>query len=271
VSANTVELKHAIDASSGVTAISFERKDENGQFESIGEVPVTSNTVTFLDTDVDVHSKSYIYQARIIDSCGRPGVASNSAQTILLSLITDDTRMINYLSWNGYAEFNGGVIGYNVYRGLDGVYSGPPIATLPPTIRSLEDDVNAIPFQGKICYLVDAIEGSNVFNDPQISRSNEECAVFDPLVYIPNAFVPDGVNKLFVPVLNFFDPKDYEFIIFDRLGRIVFKSNEPNEGWNGNHVNTGEPAQLGTYIYQLKLTDGNGTEMMYRGHVSLLR
>ncbi len=271
VSANNVELIHAIDASSGVTAISFERKEENGQFESIGEVPVTSNTVTFLDTDVDVHSKSYIYQARIIDSCGRPGVASNSAQTILLSIITDDTRMINYLSWNGYAEFNGGVIGYNVYRGLDGVYSGPPIATLPPTIRSLEDDVNALSFQGKICYLVDAIEGSNVFNDPQISRSNEECSVFEPLVYIPNAFVPEGVNKLFVPVLNFFDPTDYEFIIFDRLGRIVFESKDPNEGWNGNHSNTGEPAQLGTYIYQLKLMDGNGTEMIYRGHVSLLR
>jgi gliding motility-associated-like protein len=271
VNAYQVDLIHTVDASSGVTAISFERKETNGSFETIGQVPVSSNTITFTDTDVDVNEESYTYRVRIIDSCGRPGIASNEARTILLSLIKDDTRMINYISWNGYEEFNGGVIGYNVYRGIDGVYSGPAIAMLQPTILSFEDNVNDLNFNGKICYIVDAIEGSNLFNDPRFSRSNEVCSVFEPIVYIPNAFVPDGVNKFFVPVLNFFDPSKYEFTVFDRLGRIVFESKLPNEGWDGTIAFSDEPAQPGTYIYQLQLADGSGVESVYRGHVTLVR
>lgn len=271
VNANQIDLIHTVDASSGVTAISFERKSTDGSFESIGEVAVTSNTILFTDADVDVNEMSYTYRARIIDSCGRPGIESNEAQTILMQLIKDDTRMINYISWNAYEEFNGGVIGYNLYRGINGVYSGPAIAVLPSTIRSFEDDVHELEFNGKICYFVDAVEGSNLYNDPQFSRSNEVCSVFEPLVYIPNAFVPDGVNQYFVPILNFFDPSKYTFTIFDRLGRIVFESSIPTEGWDGTIAFSDEAAQPGTYIYQLQLADGNGVETVYRGHVTLVR
>ena len=58
--------------------------------------------------------------------------------------------------------------------------------------------------------------------------------------------------------------------IFDRNGRIVFETNNLNEGWNGNSFdNNPEPEQL--YVYLLKITLINGNTYEKRGVVTLYR
>jgi len=270
VAIDKVELKHLIDAGGGVSAISFERLNDSGVFETIGQVPVNSNDVSFIDTQVDVQKQSYTYRARIIDSCGRPGAVSNIGKTVLLSIQFDEINMQNYITWTNYEDFNGGIIGYNLYRGIDGVFSGVPLASLNPSERFYTDDVSTLTFNGKVCYVVDAIEGSNSFDSPQFSRSNTSCVVYEPVIYIPNSFVPDGVNKIFIPVISNFDPTSYELNIYNRLGQIIFHSTNPSEGWNGLINNTERMAEVGTYIYMLKVLDGNGIEIVKRGNVTLV-
>jgi hypothetical protein len=265
-----VNLEHYIDNNSAVSAVRFEKMDEDGVFQSITQIPVSSSFIAYSDTDVDVLEKSYTYRARLIDSCGQPGAVSNIAKTILLNMQMDEVLMQNYLTWSAYEAFDGGIIGYNLYRGVDGNFGGSPIATLSKDERFYLDDITNLNFEGKICYLVDAIEGSNLYNMPKVSRSNAVCDVYEPLIYIPNAFVPEGVNRIFKPVVSIYDISSYELSIIDRLGQVIFYSKDSEEGWDGTIKLSGNRAEVGTYLYMLRIFDGNGEEIVRRGHVSLV-
>jgi gliding motility-associated-like protein len=62
-----------------------------------------------------------------------------------------------------------------------------------------------------------------------------------------------------------------DFIIFDRWGNKVFESENPNDGWNGNHNNNGAPMNMGTYVWYLKATLHDGTSIEKKGNVTLVR
>jgi hypothetical protein len=266
-----VELKHLVEAASGIQAILFEKMDKDGVFQTLVQIPVVGDEVVYTDTDVNVQSNSYTYRARVVDSCGRPGTSSNIAQTILVRVMKDDVGLQNYLNWNPYTDFDGSILGYNVYRGIDSVFSGPPIAALGPDEHSYLDDLNSVTFTGRVCYFVEAIEGSNRYNAPQISRSNVACDVFEPLIYIPNAFMPDGFNPCFFPEITNFNPENYRFVIFDRWGQEIFHTTAFGDKWCGMIGNTDKMAETATYVYMITLTDGNGNEIVKRGHVTLLK
>ena len=268
---NAVELRHLVDISSGVTGIIIEKMNNSGVFETLVELPLSSNNLIYVDTDVDVANYSYTYRARIIDSCGKPGIASNVAKTILLSIQKDDVRNINYINWTPYSEFNGELIGYAIYRGIDGIFTDVPVTVQNSNLRSFEDDLSTYEFTGRVCYYVDAIEGSNIFNAPERARSNVACEVFEPLIYIPNAFLPGGINSVFQPVLTNFNPIDYRFTIFDRWGQAIYQTNSPEGAWDGTISFSGEMAETGSYVYMLVLHDGNGVEIVKRGFVNLLK
>ncbi len=61
-----------------------------------------------------------------------------------------------------------------------------------------------------------------------------EQIVCDCQYFIPTAFTPnnDGKNDAWAPVLNC-DWYDFKFTVFDRWGRIVFQSLDPEEVWYG--------------------------------------
>jgi hypothetical protein len=271
VQGTKILLEHWIDASSGVSAISFERLNNSGVFEEIAQVPVTSNTVFYTDSLVEPDKYSYTYRARIIDSCGVPGTASNIGNSILLQIQKDDVSLHTYLTWNTYNGWDGSVISYRIFRNSGLGYSNPPLATLPPTQLSYEDDLNAVQFDGNICYYVEAFEGDNIYNISSLSTSNEVCELFEPIIYVPNAFTPEGLNPIFKPVLSLFSPENFEFSILDRWSRVIFDSKDPSIGWDGKIKGTDNYAASGTYIFIVKLSDGQGNEFVRRGHVTLLK
>lgn len=265
-----IKIKHYVDAVGGVSALSLEKRNDNGVFVPYAQAPVNSNNIEFTDDEVSVHRKSYAYRVRIIDSCGKPGSVSNEVETILLNIQTDDLRMKNYLSWSEYIGFNGSIINYSIYREIDGIPDYSPIATVSGSTLYFEDDLYEQPdLTGKICYYVEAVESMNIYAFSEISRSNQVCAVFEPLIYVPNAFTPGGVNPVFKPVVSLVDPNDYQFTIIDRWGQIIYQTNNVTDGWDGTIAS--QKAPIGTYMYVLQVKDGNGQEVVKRGHVSLLR
>ena len=265
-----VLLRHYIDASAAIQEVSIQKMID-GVFSELVRIPVTGNTLTFTDEDVDVDKEFYVYRVQVIDSCDRPGAISNEAQTILLSIENDEVQKLNYITWTPYREFAGSILGYDVYRGYNGIFNGPPIAAVPDGQLHFMDDVNDVVSTGRICYVVEAVESMNVYNFAERSRSNEVCVVLPPIIYIPNAFMPDGINKIFKPVLSDFDATDYDFTIFDRWGQAIFRTNLPEEGWDGKITFSGKMAATGTYLYMVTLKDGNGIEIIKRGHVTLLK
>lgn len=93
----------------------------------------------------------------------------------------------------------------------------------------------------------------------------------ETIFYVPNSFTPDGneVNNIFSVVL----PEDarineFELMIYNRWGELVFESSDRYQGWDGTY--RGQLVKDGTYTWQLHLEDGR-TEAEYTGHVSLIR
>ena len=89
---------------------------------------------------------------------------------------------------------------------------------------------------------------------------------------VPNVFTPNGDGKNdFFKALLFSPTKEYKLIVVNRYGQEIFKSHDPNMGWDGNYNN--QPEVLGVYYYLIKVIfDYAGAkEEIYKGDVTLIR
>jgi len=93
------------------------------------------------------------------------------------------------------------------------------------------------------------------------------------IFYVPNTFTPDGdlFNDVFLPVMTAgYDIYNYNLLIFDRWGEIIFESNNAQVGWDGSYG--GEICQDGTYIWQITFKEiGKDKRRLLRGHINLVR
>lgn len=81
----------------------------------------------------------------------------------------------------------------------------------------------------------------------------EHVRVYVPVSFVvPNAFTPndDGLNDYFLPVYEGVELAKYQMLIYDRAGRLVFKSSNPAEGWDGRDPN-GLMMPTGVYVYYI--------------------
>lgn len=241
-------------------------------FEVIGEVDALAGSFfTFIDTEVFPERGAYHYRINLIDTCGRVGNVSNIGKTVFLEVETDHVKLLHTLNWSAYSGFDGNIIRYDIYRGENGVFDATPIGSTLPGVRSYVDDVSSFyNSQGQFCYRVEAIEGVNSYGFNQTSFSNTVCAVVDPLVYIPNAFLINGENNIFLPIVSLYDFDSYSLTIYNRWGEQIFITSDRYEGWNGENLLFGGYHEEGVYVYQLTFTDREGNEYDYQGTVTLL-
>ncbi len=93
----------------------------------------------------------------------------------------------------------------------------------------------------------------------------------DFLFYIPNTFTPndDGINDTFLGRGIFI--KEYEMMIFDRWGNLIFYSNDMSKGWDGKANHGSDTAQHDVYVYSVNVTDFKNKKHSYKGVVTLIR
>jgi gliding motility-associated-like protein len=89
-------------------------------------------------------------------------------------------------------------------------------------------------------------------------------------LYMPNAFTPnrDGLNDVF----KVKDPsfiKTFEMTIFNRYGQMIYKTTNPNVGWDGTFKNKDQPGDI--YVWQINLTNLDDERIYAKGTVMLLR
>ena len=94
------------------------------------------------------------------------------------------------------------------------------------------------------------------------------------LVYIPNAFTPngDGINDVMTAYGSDIDPENFSFKLFDRFGSQVYETNEFPFYWDGS-VNGGSYyAENGVYVWYLVAKSLSTTEKHEAvGHITLIR
>ena len=90
-------------------------------------------------------------------------------------------------------------------------------------------------------------------------------------IAVPNAFTPngDGLNDYLYP-LNAFKADNLEFKVYNRLGQLVFQSNDWTKKWDGTFK--GEPQLADVYVWTLKYTlHDTGKEFFKKGSTVLIR
>jgi gliding motility-associated-like protein len=110
----------------------------------------------------------------------------------------------------------------------------------------------------------------------------------DITVFIPNVFYPKSKNNpnsgasdgpcniggipcnqhFFVQAAGF---ESIEIYVYNRWGKLVFQTNNINEGWDGTDLKTKAECQQDAYVYQIFATSFGGKKYEYAGSVTLLR
>jgi gliding motility-associated-like protein len=113
-----------------------------------------------------------------------------------------------------------------------------------------------------------------------VTANTAHCQAFARLVipacafnlYIPNAITPsndDGTNDFFcLPEGVLSQIELFEICIFDRWGRMVFRSESPHFRWDGREK--GKLKVNNTYTYYIKLSVFGGGDYLYKGVVTVL-
>jgi len=96
-----------------------------------------------------------------------------------------------------------------------------------------------------------------------------------PLIYVPNTFTPDGdnYNQVFTPVFTTgYDPYNFEMLIFNRWGELIFESHDASIGWDGTYGMKGNDVQQGVYTWKITYKNPqNDKRQILVGHVTLIK
>ncbi|MBN4051406.1 PKD domain-containing protein [bacterium AH-315-M05] len=93
------------------------------------------------------------------------------------------------------------------------------------------------------------------------------------IFHVPSAFTPndDGINETFIPQGIGIDEENFEMIIYDRWGNLIYETTNINKPWDGRANNGSKIAQQDVYIWVIFTRDMQGGRHKYLGHVTLVR
>ncbi len=269
---STITVSWITDTTADISSFIVYRGTDPTSLVAVDSIAVTLGSIpylnTYIDSSVDVSANSWYYQIVARDTCGFR-LASDPVRTIFVT--AELVGGFNEIGWNNYEQTHGLLLNTTLFRLLNGTLV--PIETVLPSVNDYQDPVEtAITTDGTFCYVVQQ-EYQFVLPSMGISRgldtySQVACVDLPPKIFIPKAFVPDGINKQFKPVL-LFPAKEYEFRIFDRWGKELFFTQNIIAGWNGTY--NGERLPFGGYVYVIKAVSNAGEVVEETGVVVLVR
>jgi gliding motility-associated-like protein len=97
----------------------------------------------------------------------------------------------------------------------------------------------------------------------------EQTITNNPGLFIPTAFSPNNDGQNDVYNLHGLDGLNFEFIVFNRWGQIVFETNSSSASWDGK--TDGKMNESGVYAYLLRVNHTDGTTEQQTGNITLMR
>jgi gliding motility-associated-like protein len=265
--------------------IVYRKNLSTGLFDSIG-----SATTPAYDDNKLRNGTEYCYYIRCIGSYSAPGFAHpliNFSQVSCgipidnippcppqLTVRTNCEHATNVLSWKNLIDtcFSDIIRYYIYYSSCNDVQ-----LTLIDSLGNINDTVYEHQQNNSVtgCYSVIAMDSAgnkSVF-------SNKVCIDFNICNYwLPNVFTPNGgeilENQVFHPRKTFSSIDHVNMKIFDRWGKEVYVTSDPEINWDGRDKNTHLPCSDGVYYYVCEVyviaLCGN-QKMILKGAVTILR
>lgn len=89
-------------------------------------------------------------------------------------------------------------------------------------------------------------------------------------IYVPNTFTPNGDenNPTWRPSSACIYSA-YELSVYNRWGELIFRTNQPEFGWDGTY--NGQMVKEGTYVYTIFYTTEENLGESLKGHVNVIR
>ena len=92
------------------------------------------------------------------------------------------------------------------------------------------------------------------------------CTAFVPNVFTPNG---DGINEVFKPEISCFKTlKEYKMLIYNRLGKLIFRTSDYLTGWDGKS-SKGKDCPVDVYYCVIEYTDANNHSVYRHTSVTL--
>lgn len=199
-------------------------------------------------------------------------VDSLNCATLTPQSFCNQTTFANNLTWQNTTgpTCDPNIAGYRIYysRYQEDPTSTSLAAVSAPTLTFRHESLTSVAG----CYYVTAVSRRGLESSP----GNRVCVDNCPLFQMPNVFTPngDGKNDLFTPLPCPRFVESLEFVVVNRWGAEVFRTNDVNINWNGNASN-GQPLPGGLYYYQVTVrfasVHRNSPPVTYKGWVELVR
>lgn len=92
---------------------------------------------------------------------------------------------------------------------------------------------------------------------------------FSPSTTGPSGGVPGGgtKNDVFLPLMV--GVTQFEMVVFNRWGELLFQTTDPNVGWDGYHK--GQLCPQDVYVYKISAEYSNGLRVVRTGDINLIR
>ena len=248
------------------TAFVFHRVLLDGSLSLMDTLPVPLLTDTGL-----VNGVSMCYRVRTLGTYGSPGIldpienwsAVRCATPFDLEppcppafeVLANCAEETVTVSWSTPTCADD-VMGYNLYRS-DSL--GGELKWLleidQPSDTSLVLEADELGGSIAGCWALTSLD--SLMPGPSGALQRNESAIGDtvctdncPFYFLPNVFTPnlDGRNDLYRPFpWKFVDSVDFR--AFNRWGEMVWRTQDPDLNWSGEHMGTGEVCADGTYHY----------------------
>jgi len=220
-----------------------------------------TNTFYYLDKTAAVNAQSYKYYIKAVDECNE-FAKTNEYATILLKSYSEPYFV--ELNWTPYYN-DFPVIQYELLKNQFTKTDFVQYLNFSSIDLYFKDE-QIEKSKGIYCYRIKANAPGNCGS---FSYSNSVCETFPIILFIPNAFTPngDGKNDNYEVYAEFVE--SFNMKIFDRWGKLVFEINNPTQTWDGSYKSI--PCPEDVYVYYIEAKGFLGETYKKSGTITLIR
>ena len=251
----------------------FRSLEKIANFYEVTRIPFNNTShIELNDYEASVDETSYFYRIGIVDTCGSIMYMSKPANSLYLQGDMSGDSLHVSLNWNPYVGWDSvgsGVSKYIIYELIDNkreIVDSVDRFTTEYHFPILDEITHGAEF----CFEIEAVEGEgNIYQMLDTAISNRVCFTRNLNVFVPNAFRPGGANPIFTPVISFGEIASFHMTIYNRWGTQVFETSDIINGWNGRLE--GKPAEFGSYVYHIEVSNFTGATYNKSGTFVLLK